>query len=84
MRDKWEREDYRENTIRYAIDSFEGQFHRAVRKRPPFIVYDEAKGREYVIPNLLAQYVKEHLNYVLVRDDGKHALMKYVYEDGYY
>ncbi len=84
MRDKWERDDYRENTIRYAIDSLEGQFHKSVRSRPPFIVYDEAKGREYVIPNLLAQYVREHLNYVLVRDDGRHALMKYVYEDGYY
>ena len=33
---------------------------------------------------LLAKYVREHLQYILVRDNGKQALLKYVYEGGCY
>ena len=32
----------------------------------------------------LQKYVREHLCYVLVRDNGKQGLMKYVYENGCY
>ncbi len=84
MRDKWNRADYREMTIRKAIDSLDGKFHRSVRKRPYFVKYDEDTNKEYVSKPLLARYVRENLKYILVRDNGKQALLIYVYENGYY
>ena len=33
---------------------------------------------------LLAKYVRERLQYILVRDNGKQGLLKYVYEGGCY
>lgn len=33
---------------------------------------------------LLAKYVREHLQYILVRDNSKQGLLKYVYECGCY
>lgn len=41
-------------------------------------------GEPYVSVPLLAKYVREHLQYLLVRDNGKQGLLKYVYEDGCY
>lgn len=83
-REKWERQDYRESTIAAGIEACHGMFHRTVRERPYFIRYDEQSGKEYVVVPLLARYVREHLRYVLVRDNGKQGLLKYVYEDGCY
>lgn len=84
MREKWNRADYRESTIRKAIDSHGGKFHRSVRKRPYFVKYDADTDKEYVSKPLLARYVRENLKYILVRDNGKQALLIYVYENGYY
>ena len=84
MRDKWERSDYRENTIRKAIESCHGKFHRSVMPHPYFIKYDDQTNQEYVSKPLLARYVRENLRYILVRDNGKQALLIYVYKDGYY
>ena len=39
--------------------------------------------KEWRVP-LLAKYVREHLQYILVRDNGKQGLLKYVYEGGCY
>lgn len=83
-REKWKRQDYRESTIATGVEACRGTFHRAVRERPYFIRYDEQSGKEYVVVLLLAKYVREHLRYVLVRDNGKQGLLKYVYEDGCY
>ena len=41
-------------------------------------------GEPYIVVPLLAKHVREHLDYILVRDNGKQGLLKYVYEDGCY
>jgi len=51
---------------------------------PYFIKFNEMTGEPYVSVPLLAKYVREHLQYLLVRDNGKQGLLKYVYEDGCY
>lgn len=84
MRDKWERDDYRESTIAAGIDACHGQFHQSKMEHPDFIKYNDVTGQCTVSVPLLARYVREHLRYVLVRDNGKQGLLKYVYEDGCY
>ena len=83
-REKWEREDYRESTINAGIESCHGTFHRSKMEHPYFIRFNEETGQPYIVVPLLAKYVREHLNYILVRDNGKQGLLKYVYEDGVY
>ena len=83
-RDKWERDDYREATIALGIEACHGVFHKSVMEHPEFIKFDEKTFKPYISVPLLAKYVREHMQYVLVRDSGKQALLKYVYEDGYY
>lgn len=83
-REKWEREDYREATIATGIDACHGTFHKSKMEHPHFIKFNEQTGEAYVSVPLLAKYVREHLRYVLVRDNGKQGLMKYVYENGCY
>ena len=51
---------------------------------PLFIRFNEQTGQPYVVVPLLAQYVRDHLRYLLVRDNGKQGLLKYVYEGGVY
>lgn len=46
--------------------------------------FSEQTGEPYVSVPLLAKYVREHLQYILVRDNGKQALLKYAYEGGCY
>ena len=83
-RSKWERDDYRENTINAGISACNGVFHRSKMEHPDFIKFNEQTGEPYVSVPLLAKYVREHLQYVLVRDNGKQGLLKYVYEGGCY
>ena len=82
-REKWERDDYREETISKAIASCGGVFHRTARPKPPFIREDD-KGKNYVCAPALAKYVREHHSFLLVRDNGKQAVLIYVYENGVY
>ncbi|MDD2955851.1 MAG: phage/plasmid primase, P4 family [Oscillospiraceae bacterium] len=82
-RDKWERDDYRESTINIGIEACHGVFHRSRMDHPYFIKFDE-KGAPYVFPPLLAKWTREQLHYILVRDNGRQALLMYVYEGGYY
>lgn len=82
-RDKWERDDYREATINIGIEACHGTFHKSKMEHPYFIKFDE-KGAPYVFPPLLAKWTREQLHYILVRDNGRQALLIYVYEDGYY
>ena len=83
-REKWEREDYRETTIATGIDACHGTFHKSKMEHPYFIKFNDQTGEAYVSVPLLAKYVREHLRYLLVRDNGKQGLMKYVYENGCY
>ena len=83
-REKWERDDYREATIAAGIDACHGTFIRSKMDHPYFIRFNEMTGEPYVVVPLLAKYVREHLNYILVRDNGKQGLLKYVYEGGCY
>ena len=83
-REKWERDDYRENTIALGIDACHGTFHKSKMNHPYFIKFSEKTGEPYVSVPLLAKFTREHLQYVLVRNNGKQGLLKYVYEDGCY
>lgn len=53
-------------------------------EHPDFVRFDSKTGEPYIVIPLLAQHVRDHLDYILVRDSGRHALQKYVYEDGCY
>ena len=83
-REKWEREDYREATIAVGIEACQGVFHRSKMEHPYFIRFHEKTGTPYVEPSMLAKYVREHLDYILVRNSGKQGMIKYVYERGAY
>ncbi|MBQ1452335.1 MAG: hypothetical protein IIZ23_00040, partial [Ruminococcus sp.] len=83
-REKWEREDYRGETIEKGIESCNGVYHRTLLPCPDFIRFNEMTGQPYVVVPALAQHVRDHMNYLLVRDSGKHGLLKYVYEGGVY
>lgn len=83
-REKWNREDYRTATIDAGITACNGVFHKSRMDHPPFIKFNEQTGEPSVSVPLLAKYVREHLDYILVRDSGKQALLKYVYENGCY
>lgn len=84
IRDKWNRDDYRESTIEKGIEACHGTFHRSKMEHPDFIRFSEVTGEPYIVVALLAKHVREHLDYILVRDNGKQGLLKYVYEDGCY
>ena len=84
FRDKWNRDDYRLSTIEAGIEACHGTFHRSKMEHPPFVKFDKMTGSPYISVPLLAKYVREHLCYLLVRDNGKQGLLKYVYEDGCY
>ena len=60
-RNKWERDDYRENTINAGISACNGVFHRSKMEHPDFIKFNEQTGEPYVSVPLLAKYVREHL-----------------------
>ena len=82
-REKWERDDYRDSTIAAGIESCQGTFYKPRAEHPKFIRFNE-QGEPYVVVPLLAKHVREHLDYILVRDNGKQGLLKYVYEGGCY
>jgi len=47
-RSKWERDDYRENTINAGISACNGVFHRSKMEHPDFIKFSEQTGEPYV------------------------------------
>lgn len=84
-REKWERDDYRSATINIGIRACNGEYHRSKMPHPYFIKFNDETGQPYISIPLLAKYVREHLCYLLVRDNGKQGLLRYVYdEDGCY
>lgn len=84
MRDKWNRDDYREATIQFAIDSQNGEFHASKMPHPSFIKFDQKTFQPSVSVPLLAKYFREQIPYILVRDFSTGSTMKYVYQDGVY
>lgn len=84
MRDKWNRDDYRESTIEKGIEACHGTFHKSKMEHPDFIRFNKQTGEPYVVVPLLAEHTRKNLRYLLVRDSGKQGLLKYVYEDGVY
>lgn len=80
-REKWEREDYRDNTIQKAIDGCEGRFHPAVMGVPPFIYFDGYRMKMRVKCPLMARHIRDNLRYLFVRDSAKGGVLRYVYED---
>lgn len=84
VREKWtEREDYREMTATAGIEACHGVFHKSKMPHPYFIKFRE-NGTPYVHDALLAKWTREHLDYRLVRDNGKQGLRLFVYEGGVY
>ncbi|HEL2594973.1 TPA: hypothetical protein TZ702_001810 [Streptococcus suis] len=83
-RDKWERKDYREETLRKAILSCKGNFHGAVRSLPSFIDYNLKTRKLAINCPKLANHIRQDLNYLFVRDHAKNGVLKYVYKDGVY
>ncbi|MGT2866533.1 phage/plasmid primase, P4 family [Streptococcus fryi] len=81
-REKWERDDYREETLRKAIQSCQGNFYGDLSQRVDFIDFN---GKKCVIncPKL-ANHIRQNLDYIFVRDTAKNGVLKYVYQDGVY
>lgn len=77
--DKWEREDYRDETIAKAIEAC----CKWKSKIPPFVKVDD-KGYQSVSAPLLAKHIRENMFYIQVRDRGNQAALRYVYENGVY
>nr|DAP89328.1 MAG TPA: dsDNA helicase [Caudoviricetes sp.] len=84
MRDKWEREDYREMTIDAALEACGGEFHFSLNPKPDFVAYIPEKDMEVVICTKLAKHIRENLHYIFVRDNGRQGVLRYVYENGCY
>ena len=86
MRPKWDRPTgagtYGSNLIRDCIACCK-ETYSPPPETPAFIRID-AKGIPHVICPMLADYIRETVQYKLVRDSGKHSLQIYVYEDGVY
>lgn len=82
-RDKWERDDYRENTITMAIAGCKGVFYTGKPKRPPFVYVDD-KGIEHISCPMLARFFRENVRMISVRDSGRGGVQRYVYEYGQY
>ena len=68
-RDKWERRDYREATIRMALESY-----RERKIALPNFIREGKNGTLIVSAPLLAKHVRENLHYIFVRDNGRQTI----------
>ncbi len=82
-REKWERKDYRDNTIARAVEQIEKMKTKQKKDIPSFVRVDD-KGRQIVSAPLLAKHIREDMDYIQVRDKGNQAALRYVYENGVY
>ena len=78
-RDKWERRDYREATIRMTLENY----RERAPKLPDFI-REGKNGTLNISAPLLAKHVRENLHYIFVRDNGRQTTQTYVYDSGVY
>ncbi|MBO4393335.1 MAG: hypothetical protein J5800_03240, partial [Spirochaetales bacterium] len=83
-REKWSsRQDYREATIDAGIRACNGNFHRLSKDMPAYM-YINHRGEVCCNPALLAEHVRENVDYILVRDNGKQGILVMVYNHGVY
>lgn len=82
-REKWERVDYRTETIRKAIELLKGKFSPEVMEHPDFIEFT-TKGQIYVNDALLAKEVQKRVIYKIVKSKAKESYRIYVYDDNHY
>lgn len=82
-RQKWERDDYRTNTITAAVAGQNGTFYDPRKGLPDFIVFDDKK-RPKVSAVKLVECLKERYHFIQVKNSGKETAQKYVYEGGKY
>lgn len=86
-REKWERKDYRDNTMRKAIDRKQ---EKKKKERPPFIMVETrgSDGKEVEVETVsttrLARYMRENVDYIMVKDNANQETMTYIYQNGYY
>jgi P4 family phage/plasmid primase-like protien len=75
----WNRDKYGDNIIQQAIAAV-----KVSRGIPPFIVQSTRKGKtvDKVSEPLLAEWVRQHVEYRFVKDSGTHNMTAYLYEDG--
>ena len=71
MRDKWNRDNYRESTIEKGIEACHDTFHHFKMENPDFIRFNEVTGEPYIVVALLAKHVRAHLDYILLRNNSK-------------
>lgn len=83
MRDKWNRDDYRESTIKKAIELCNGEFYTGKVAMPPF-VYEDLKGVRHVSCPLLARHFRGDQHMLSVRDSGRGGVQRYIYDCGCY
>lgn len=76
---KWERDDYKNYTIALGIEIYYGNFYKSKFEHPYFIKFDEKSSAPIISVPLLTKYVREHMDYILVRDNGKQSMHKYIY-----
>ena len=81
-REKWERPDYRRDTIRKAIDSCNGKYYHA--HSPFFIFYDPERKCERISCPLLAKAIRENERYIFVKDSARGGVNRFVYDKGVY
>lgn len=88
-RDKWEREDYRRNTIAMALKRAPLEFQAETTidtgtgTRAGFVRIN-AHGLPAVFAPALARHIRRQVDYLLVRDSGRDAMHLYVYDRGVY
>ena len=82
--DKWERTDYRTNTIACGIEARRGVYHHSLREKPSFITINPQNGAESVSATRLAQHIRENLKYIFVQGHAMSSARCYVYQDGAY
>lgn len=81
-RDKWERDDYRNQTIDKAIKSCNGHFIHDKSLAPSFVKFS-AKDKPYISVPLLADYIRTNLKYILVKNRAKQCTHIYLYDKVY-
>lgn len=76
---KWDQDGYGDNIIQQAITAV-----KVSRGIPPFIVQSTRKGKtvDKVSEPLLAQWVRDNIEYRFVKDSSTHNLTAYLYENG--
>lgn len=76
---KWAQDKYGEGVIQQAITAA-----KASKGIPPFIIQTTRKGKtiDKVSEPLLAQWVRQNVEYRFVKDSATHNLTVYLYENG--